>query len=51
VVEYAALLEIHHPAYLGVAELASIYGPPARNGREPLLARLLATATTVAARR
>lgn len=50
VVEYAALLEVHHPAYLDVAELAAIYGPAARNGREPLLARLLAVATAEAAR-
>lgn len=50
VVEYAALLEIHHPAYLGVAELAEIYGSAAPNGREALLARLLATATAAARR-
>ena len=41
-VEYAALVEIHHPDYLKLAELAQIYGPA--DGRRPeLVAALRAT--------
>lgn len=42
-VEYAALVEIHHPDYLGLAQLASIYGP-ADPSRAELVAALRATA-------
>ncbi len=44
VIEYAALVEIHHPDYLRVAGLASIYGPADATGRAPLVVELLATA-------
>jgi hypothetical protein len=44
-IEYAALVEIHHPDYLAVADLAAIYGPPETASRPELLAILLATAT------
>ena len=43
-IEYAALVEIHHPGYLGVQELAAIYGPPAGDGRSELVAALQAAA-------
>jgi hypothetical protein len=33
-VEYAALVEIHHPDYLRVADLAEIYGPVTANRSE-----------------
>lgn len=46
--EYAAIVEIHHPDYLGVADLAAIYGPPNPRGREPLLASVLADAEAAA---
>ena len=42
-VEYAALVEIHHPNYLQLGELAAIYGPADESRRE-LVAALRATA-------
>ena len=42
--EYAALVEIHHPDYLAVADLAAIYGPSDDDARRELVATLLATA-------
>lgn len=42
-VEYAALVEIHHPDYLQLAELAAIYGP-VTSGRQELVAALHTTA-------
>jgi hypothetical protein len=42
-IEYAALVEIHHPDYLGFQHLAEIYGPT-EEGRGDLVARLRATA-------
>jgi hypothetical protein len=42
-IEYAALLEIHHPDYLGLDDLTEIYGP-AEGGRGELVERLRATA-------
>ena len=42
-VEYAALVEIHHPDYLKVAQLAAIYGP-ADERRPELVAALRAAA-------
>lgn len=41
---YAALVEIHHPAYLGVGDLRAIYGSADDAGREQLLTALLAVA-------
>lgn len=43
-IEYAALVEIHHPDYLDVAELARIYGPTHGADRRELVTTLLATA-------
>jgi hypothetical protein len=43
-IEYAALVEIHHPDYLDVTDLAEIYGTVAEDGRPELVATLLATA-------
>jgi hypothetical protein len=43
-IEYALLVEIHHPDYLKVADLESIYGPASASGREQSLEALLATA-------
>jgi hypothetical protein len=43
-IEYAALVEIHHPDYLGLQELAAIYGPPAGDQRSELVAALQAAA-------
>jgi hypothetical protein len=43
VLEYAALVEIHHPDYLGRADLAAIYGALDET-RGPLVAAVLATA-------
>ena len=43
-IEYAALVEIHHPEYLGLPELAAIYGPPTDNERNELVAALQAVA-------
>ena len=42
-VEYAALVEIHHPDYLTVADLAAIYGA-VDGGRADVVAALRATA-------
>ena len=44
VIEYAALVEIHHPDYLGLPALAAIYGKPTSDGRSELVAALQATA-------
>jgi hypothetical protein len=44
VFEYAALVEIHHPAYLDAAQLREIYGPADDTARGELVAALLATA-------
>jgi hypothetical protein len=41
-VEYAALVEIHHPAYLRLADLERIYGSADAGDREALLDDLLA---------
>jgi hypothetical protein len=48
--EYAALVEIHHPDYLTSDDLAEIYGPADEGARPELVAALLATATATAAR-
>jgi hypothetical protein len=50
VLGYAALVEIHHPDYLRVADLRTIYGEPSAAGRESLLASLLETAGAETAR-
>jgi len=42
--EYAALVEIHHPAYLTSEQLAEIYGPADEAARPGLVVALLATA-------
>jgi len=47
-VEYALLVEIHHPDYLQLDDLRAIYGPAGANGRERALEDLLATALTAA---
>jgi hypothetical protein len=44
VIEYAALVEIHHPDYLRLGDLEDIYGPPDPGDRRDLVAELLATA-------
>ena len=44
VIEYAALVEIHHPDYLVRRDLSAIYGGEHPEGRSDLLATLLATA-------
>lgn len=49
-IEYAALLEVHHPAYLEAPDLAPIYGSAAARDRRALLERLLAAADEAAAR-
>jgi hypothetical protein len=41
-IEYAALLEIHHPAYLELPELPAIYGRAEVGSRAALLERLFA---------
>jgi hypothetical protein len=41
VLPYAALVEIHHPDYLGESDLMAIYGTPSSSGREALLTTLL----------
>jgi hypothetical protein len=46
--EYALLVEIHHPDYLGLADLETIYGDADAAGREPALALLVETATAKA---
>jgi len=43
-IEYALLVEIHHPDYLRLADLSAIYGAASAAGREPSLDALLATA-------
>ena len=43
-IEYALLVEIHHPGYLVLADLRAIYGAPDARGREQSLEALLATA-------
>ena len=45
-IEYAALVEIHHPDYLRLDELAPIYGPSNDTQRPELVATLLATAAS-----
>lgn len=44
VLEYAALVEIHHPDYLRVGDLATIYGAPDSISRRDLVNELLAAA-------
>ena len=44
VLEYAALVEIHHPDYLRRADLEDIYGPPDTANRHDLVSELIATA-------
>jgi hypothetical protein len=48
--EYAALAEIHHPAYLRADELPAIYGPAAPGERAALVAPLRAVAADRAGR-
>lgn len=43
-IEYALLVEIHHPDYLALADLRAIYGEADATGREQSLEGLLATA-------
>lgn len=47
-IEYALLVEIHHPDYLHVADLRSIYGAADDSGRERALADLITTALAAA---
>jgi len=47
-IEYALLVEIHHPDYLRLDDLPAIYGPAAATGRERAVDDLLATALTAA---
>ncbi len=47
-VEYAALVEIHHPDYLQRADLERIYGSADAGNRQALLDTLLATAAEAA---
>jgi hypothetical protein len=42
--EYAALVEIHHPDYLTSKQLGEIYGPADEAARPGLVVALLATA-------
>lgn len=42
--QYAAIVEIHHPDYLGVGDLRAIYGVPDPGGREELVATMLEVA-------
>ena len=44
VLEYAALVEIHHPDYLRVGDLATIYGVPDSAARRDLVNELLVEA-------
>ena len=46
--EYAALVEIHHPDYLGSGDLLEIYGPADEAARPGLVAATLATAGAAA---
>jgi hypothetical protein len=48
--EYALLVEVHHPDYLRLADLRAIYGDANAAGRESSLDALLATAAEKAAR-
>jgi hypothetical protein len=48
--EYALLVEIHHPDYLRLADLRAIYGAANAAGREQSLDALLATVVEKAAR-
>ncbi len=48
VLEYAALVEIHHPDYLGIADLAQIYGAAVSTNHRDLVDELLATAAAQA---
>jgi hypothetical protein len=50
VIQYAALVEIHHPAYLEAANLIGIYGPTASD-RPELLKSLIAAADKAVAGR
>ena len=47
-IEYALLVEIHHPDYLRVDDLRSIYGAADATGRDRALDDLLATALAAA---
>jgi len=47
-VEYAALIEIHHPDYLRRTDLERIYGPADAGARKELLDALLAAAAEAA---
>jgi hypothetical protein len=49
--EYAALVEIHHPDYLSSDDLLEIYGPADEAARPGLAATTLATAEAAAAAR
>jgi hypothetical protein len=49
--EYAALVEIHHPDYLTSDDLLEIYGPADEAARPGLAATTLATAEAAAAAR
>jgi hypothetical protein len=42
-IEYALLVEVHHPEYLALADLRAIYGAADATGREKSLEALLAT--------
>jgi hypothetical protein len=44
VLEYAALVEIHHPDYLRIGDLATLYGAPDSVARRDLVNELLAIA-------
>ena len=44
-IEYAALVEIHHPDYLSLADLETIYGAPNTASLRELVTTLLTTAT------
>ncbi len=44
--QYAAIVEIHHPGYLSVEDLASIYGAPDPAGRQALVTKMLGVAET-----
>jgi hypothetical protein len=48
--EYAALVEIHHPGYLGSDDLLEIYGPADEAARPGLVATMLAAAEAAAQR-
>ena len=42
-IEYALIVEIHHPEYLALADLRAIYGAADATGREKSLESLLET--------